>query len=157
MKVSLIYIGKTNQNFVKDGFEIFAKRLKHYTKFQEILIEDVKNAGKLPKDELKKLEGEKLLSKVNNTDFLVLLDEKGKSFQSVLFAKWLEQKAVQGTQHIIFAVGGAFGFSEKVYERADFSLRLSDMTFSHQLIRLIFAEQLYRAYTIINNEPYHND
>ena len=157
MKVSLLYIGKTNQKFVKEGFEMFAKRLQHYTRFQEIQIDDVKNAGKMPKEELKKQEGEKLLSKISNTDFLVLLDEKGKQLTSVEFANWIEQKMVQGKTHIVFAVGGAFGFSEAVYNRADYKLRLSDMTFSHQIIRVIFAEQIYRAYSIINNEPYHND
>lgn len=157
MKVSLLYVGKTNQKFVKEGFEMFAKRLQHYTRFQEIIIEDIKNAGKMPREELKKQEGEKLLAKVSNTDFLILLDEKGKQFTSVQFASWIEQLMVQGKTHLIFAVGGAFGFSEAVYKRADAKLRLSDMTFSHQIIRVIFAEQLYRAFTIINNEPYHND
>jgi 23S rRNA (pseudouridine1915-N3)-methyltransferase len=157
MKVSLLYIGKTNQKFVKEGFELYAARLKHYVRFGEILVEDVKNAGKMPKEELKKTEGEKLLAKLSPNDFLVLLDENGKNMNSRIFAEWIEKKMVQGTTHVVFAIGGAFGFSDKVYERADFKLRLSDMTFSHQLIRLIFAEQLYRAYTIINNEPYHND
>lgn len=157
MKVSLLYIGKTNQKFVKEGFEMFAKRLQHYCRFQELVIEDIKNAGKMPREELKKQEGEKLLAKVSNTDFLILLDEKGKQFTSVQFAAWIEQLMVQGKTHLIFAVGGAFGFSETVYKRADAKLRLSDMTYSHQIIRVIFAEQLYRAFTIINNEPYHND
>jgi 23S rRNA (pseudouridine1915-N3)-methyltransferase len=157
MKISLIYIGKTNQNFVKEGCEMYFKRIKRYTNFEEVRINDVKNGNKMQAEILKVKEGELLLNKIQATDFVILLDEKGKSFTSVKFANWIEQKMVQGATHLVFIVGGAFGFSEAVYQRANMKLQLSTMTFSHQIIRVIFGEQLYRAFTIIHREPYHND
>lgn len=156
MKVTLIYIGKTNQDFVKEGFEMYRKRIVHYTNFEEICIADVKNPKNLSAEQLKIQEGELLLKKIENTDFVVLLDEKGKTYTSVKFAEWIESKMIQSTKNLVFVIGGAFGFSEAVYQRADSKLRLSDMTFSHQIIRAIFAEQLYRAFTIIKGESYHN-
>lgn len=157
MKIQLMYVGKTSYPFVKEACDLYFNRLKHYTKFEEICIEDVKNAGKLKPEQLKVEEGKKILQKIQATDMLVLLDEKGKQFTSVSFAEWIEKLQVQGTQNLIFLVGGAFGFSEDVYTRANFKLQLSSMTFSHQIIRSIFAEQLYRAFTIIKGEPYHNE
>lgn len=156
MKVTLIYIGKTNQDFVKEGFEMYKKRIVHYTNFEEVCIVDVKNPKNLSAEQLKTQEGELLLKKIENTDFVVLLDEKGKTFTSVKFAEWIESKMIQSTKNMVFVIGGAFGFSDAVYQRADSKLRLSDMTFSHQIIRAIFAEQLYRAFTIIKGESYHN-
>ena len=156
MKITLIQVGKTNQNFVKEGFEMYRKRLVHYTKFEEFIIEDIKNPKNIKTDKLKQLEGEKILKKLNNTDFVVLLDEKGKNFTSKAFATWIENKMIQSTKNLVFVIGGAFGFSDEVYQRANSKLRLSDMTFSHQIIRAIFAEQLYRAFTIIKGEKYHN-
>lgn len=157
MKVSFVYIGKSSYDFVKEACALYFSRVKHYCKFEEILIEDVKKAGALSTEQLKQEEGKKLLAKLDNKDFIVLLDEKGKDFNSVAFASWLEQKQVQGTTRLVFVVGGAFGFSQEVYDRADMKLQLSKMTFSHQLIRAIFAEQLYRAFSIIKGEPYHNE
>lgn len=157
MKIKLIYIGKTNQNFVKEGFELYKKRLVHYAKFEELCIEDVKNPKNLSADRLKFQEGEKLLKKIDDTDFVVVLDEKGKTFTSVKFAQWIENKMIQSTKTLTFVIGGAFGFSDEVYQRANSKLRLSDMTFSHQIIRVIFAEQIYRAFTIIKGEKYHNN
>lgn len=157
MKISLIYIGKTNQNFVKEGCELFFKRIKRYINFEEIQINDVKNAGKLKPRQLKIKESELLLNKIESTDYVVLLDEKGKTFTSVKFADWIERNMVQGVTSLVFVIGGAFGFSDEMYERANMKLQLSCMTFSHQIIRVIFAEQLYRAFTIIKGEPYHND
>ena len=156
MKISLIYVGKTNQAFVKEGFDMYKKRLMHYTSFEEICIEDVKNPKNLTSDMLKQLEGEKILKKIDQNDFVILLDEKGKNFNSVAFAHFMEQKMIESTKHIVFIIGGAFGFSDVIYARAHFKVQLSDMTFSHQIIRLIFAEQLYRAFTIIKGESYHN-
>lgn len=157
MKISLIYIGKTNQNFVKDGCALFFKRIKRYVNFEEIQINDVKNAGKLKPNQLKIKESELFLNKIEPTDYVVLLDEKGKSFTSVKFADWIEKNMVQGVTSLVFVIGGAFGFSDEMYQRANMKLQLSSMTFSHQIIRVIFAEQLYRAFTIIKGEPYHND
>ncbi len=157
MKINFLTVGKTSYPFVKEGCELYFNRLKHYTKLEEIVVEDVKKASKLSNEQLKQKEGEKILGKLNSQDFVVLLDEKGKTFNSVSFAKWIEQKQVQGTGTLVFIVGGAFGFSKEVYERANMKLQLSSMTFSHQIIRSIFAEQLYRAFTIIKGEPYHNE
>jgi len=156
MKITLIQVGKTNQDFVKEGFEMYRKRIVHYTKFEGMIIDDIKNTKNIKADKLKQLEGEKILKKLNNTDFIVLLDEKGKTFTSKTFASWIENKMIQSTKNLVFVIGGAFGFSEEVYQRANSKIRLSDMTFSHQIIRAIFAEQLYRAFTIIKGEKYHN-
>jgi len=157
MKVKIITIGKTNQNFVKEGFEMYKKRIIHYTNFEEIVIDDIKNQKNIKAEKLKVLEGEKIMKKILNTDFVVLLDEKGKTFNSNTFSKWIENKMIQSTKNLVFIIGGAFGFSEKIYNRANSKIRLSDMTFSHQIIRVIFAEQLYRAFTIIKGEKYHNN
>lgn len=156
MKISLLTVGKTNYPFVAEGCTLYFNRLKHYCKFEFVELEDVKKAGKLSPDQLKIKEGDKILNRLDKQDFVVLLDEKGQSFDSVQFAAWIEQKQTQSTGHVFFIVGGAYGFSPAVYERANLKLRLSKMTFSHQIIRAIFAEQLYRAFTIIKGEPYHN-
>lgn len=149
-------VGKTEEKHVAAGIEHYLKRLKHYTSFEikEIVVSKYKNASP---DQQQQEEAEKILSHLDNTDTLVLLDENGKEFTSRKFAAFLEQQMVQGTRQLIFLVGGAYGFSEKVYERANFKISLSKMTFPHQLVRLIFIEQLYRAFTIIRNEPYHHD
>ncbi len=156
MKITLIQVGKTNQNFVKEGFEMYKNRIVHYSKFEEIIIEDIKNPKNIKSEKLKILEGDKILKKITNTDFVVLLDEKGKTFDSIKFSKWIENKMVQSTKNLVFIIGGAFGFSDAIYKRSNSKLRLSDMTFSHQIIRVIFLEQLYRAFTIIKGEKYHN-
>jgi len=156
MKISLLNVGKTSYSFVEEAYKLYFNRLKHYTKFEFVVIDDVKNGGKLKPEQLKKEEGKKIIAKLSNSDFVVLLDEKGKNFTSVQFANWIEQKQIQSTQHLVFVIGGAFGFSDEVYARANMKLQLSSMTFSHQIIRSIFAEQLYRAFTIIKGEPYHN-
>lgn len=157
MKVALLYIGKTQQPFVREGFAMYKKRIVHYTHFEEIQVDDVKNPKNLSVKQLKEQEGEKILKKINSTDFVVLLDEKGRSFNSLQFAQWVENKMLQSTKKILFVVGGAFGFSDAVYQRANSKICLSAMTFSHQIIRVIFAEQIYRAFTIIKGESYHNE
>jgi 23S rRNA (pseudouridine1915-N3)-methyltransferase len=157
MKISLFAVGKTSYPFVQDGCNLYYKRLIHYTKFEEVIIEDVKKAGNLSPDQLKQEEGKKILARIEASDFVVLLDENGKSFNSNQFADWIAQKQVQSTSHLIYIIGGAYGFSPELYERANMRLQLSAMTFSHQIIRSIFAEQLYRAFTIIKGEPYHNN
>lgn len=156
MKVELWAIGKTNEKYLDTGIDIYLKRLKHYLPFQFNILPDIKNAGKLKALQLKEKEGEYILKNIKSEDFLILLDEKGKTFSSVQFAQFLEQKFALSKKRMIFVVGGAFGFSETVYRRADAKLSLSDMTFSHQMVRLFFVEQLYRAMTILRNEPYHN-
>ena len=157
MKVKLLVVGQTNMKFVEQGFNEFAARLKHYTDFKFIVIPNPKNSGKLDPAELKNREAESILTKLQPTDFVVLLDEKGSDYSSVEFSNFLQKRMNSGVKNLVFVVGGAFGFSEKMYERANSKLSLSKMTFSHQLIRLIFAEQLYRAFTILRNEKYHNE
>jgi 23S rRNA (pseudouridine1915-N3)-methyltransferase len=154
-KISLIQIGKTHFGFVDEGFEMFENRLKHYCKFSNTVLEVPGKLKSSVADVCRKNEAELLLKHIKPTDFVVLLDEKGNSFASKHFAQQL-QKWQNVHAHIVFVIGGAFGFHPDMYERAQFKVSLSDMTFSHQLIRLIFIEQLYRAYSIIKGEPYHN-
>jgi 23S rRNA (pseudouridine1915-N3)-methyltransferase len=157
MKISLYLIGKTNFDFVKQGFELYGQRIKHYIKFEVRELPDIKGVKNMSSDELKRKEGEIFLKKIPSDAFLVLLDENGKKFNSRSFATEIERFMLQSVKELTFVVGGAFGFSDEMYQRAQLKISLSEMTFSHQLIRLIFAEQLYRAFSIINNEPYHND
>lgn len=157
MKVKLLVVGQTNMKFVEQGFDEFAARLKHYTDFEFLVIPNPKNSGKLEPTELKNKEAESILAKLQLSDFVVLLDEKGAAYSSVEFSAFLQKRMNSGVKNLVFIVGGAFGFSDKMYERANSKLSLSKMTFSHQLIRLIFAEQLYRAFTILRNEKYHNE
>jgi 23S rRNA (pseudouridine1915-N3)-methyltransferase len=156
MKIKLLQIGKTNDEDLLSGIARYEKRLASYVSFTCDTIPALKDTSSFSSIQIKQKEGELLLNKFKNDDFVVLLDEKGKRFTSVAFARHIEQLQNQSTKQLVFVVGGAFGFSESVYSRAQMKLSLSDMTFSHQLIRLIFMEQLYRAYTILNNHPYHN-
>jgi len=156
MKIKLIVVGKSAFDFVKEGEEVYEKRLVHYLPFEKLVLPDIKNPKNLSLEELKKKEGEMILSKITNQDFLVLLDENGNQSSSIKFASWLEKKVNDGTRSIIFVIGGAFGFSKEVYDRSNQLISLSKMTFSYQLVRIIFLEQLYRAQTILKREPYHH-
>lgn len=156
MKISLIYIGKTDLEYLKTGINIFVSRIGHYIPFQVIEIPDIKNTKKLLDVQQKEKEGELILSKTDNNKFLILLDEKGKEFNSVTFASFIENKIISYSKDLVFVIGGPYGFSEAVYQRADLRIALSQMTFSHQMVRLIFVEQLYRAMSIIKGEPYHH-
>ena len=157
MKVKLILVGKTNVNYLKDGETEYDQRIKHYVNFEQLIISDVKNAKNRSSIELKNKEGQQILSKISNSDYVVLLDEKGKQFSSKEFSNFLNKKILTSTKYLVFVVGGAFGFSDEVYKRADYKLSLSKMTFTHQMIRVIFKEQLYRALTIVKGEKYHNN
>jgi 23S rRNA (pseudouridine1915-N3)-methyltransferase len=156
MKIKLIVVGKSAFDFVKEGELIYEKRLIHYLPFEKLVLPDIKNPKNLSVEELKKKEGELILSKITNQDFLVLTDENGDHSSSTRFASWLEQKVNEGTRSMVFVIGGAFGFSKEVYDRSNKLISLSKMTFSHQLVRVIFLEQLYRAQTILKGEPYHH-
>ena len=156
MKIKLIVVGKSAFDFVKEGELIYEKRLIHYLPFEKLVLPDIKNPKNLSVEELKKKEGELILSKITNQDFLVLTDENGDHSSSTKFASWLEQKVNEGTRSMVFVIGGAFGFSKEVYDRSNKLISLSKMTFSHQLVRVIFLEQLYRAQTILKGEPYHH-
>lgn len=157
MKATLLCIGKTDESFVKTGIENYAKRLKHYIHFDISVVPDIKNAKHLTQEQQRVKEGELILRQLGNSDFVVLLDERGTTFRSVEFAKFLEQKMVGSVQHIVFIIGGPYGFSEEIYQRANQQLSLSKMTFSHQMVRLFFVEQFYRAFTILRGEPYHHE
>jgi 23S rRNA (pseudouridine1915-N3)-methyltransferase len=156
MKTEFVYIGKTADKYLEEGMAIFEKRLRHYLNLEVILLPDIKQGGKLPSDQLKSKEGESILSRLKNDDCLILLDERGKQYSSEQFASTMEQWFQLPYKRLVFQVGGAFGFSDAVYERANFKISLSSMTFSHQMVRLFFLEQLYRAMTILRNEQYHN-
>ncbi len=156
MKVALWTIGKTNEKYLEEGIAIYLKRLKHYLNFELIIISDIKQASNLNTTQLKLKESEIILARLKPEDFLILLDEKGDSYASEAFAHFLEQKMQLSHKRIVFLIGGAFGFSDLLYTRANATLSLSAMTFSHQMVRLFFVEQLYRAMTILKNEPYHN-
>ncbi len=157
MKIKLIQIGKTDNSHLKNLIEVYQSRIKQFVTFESIVIQDIKNAKNLSSNIRKQKEGELILSKLSTLDFVILLDEKGREFSSREFADFLQKRMNSGIKNLVFVIGGAYGFSEAVYKRANQKIALSKMTFSHQLIRLIFAEQLYRAYAIINNHPYHND
>jgi len=156
MKIEFWVIGKTSFAYLTEGMQLYEKRIKRYLPFNCIVIPDVKNAKNLSQEELKKKEGQLILKKLEKNDWLILLDENGKTFSSIKFSKWLEQQLQHSARRMIFIVGGAYGFSEEVYSRANGKISLSSMTFSHQMIRLFFLEQFYRALTIMKNEPYHH-
>ena len=156
MKIELWAIGKTNEKYLEAGIAIFEKRLGHYLPFSMVILPDVKTKFK-DSTVMKAEEGKALLARLAPDDFLVLLDENGKEFSSVALATWLEKRLAGHGKKMVFLIGGAFGFSPDVYARANEQLSLSKLTFSHQMVRLFFVEQLYRAMTIIRNEPYHNE
>lgn len=156
MKATLLVIGKTDKDFVKKGIDEYQKRLVHYLPFEFKIIPDLKNTKNLSEKQQKQKEGELILDKLKPTDTLILLDENGKEFSSVGFSKFMEQKMIGGTRNLVFVIGGPYGFSDEVYKKAQGKVSLSKMTFSHQMIRMIFIEQLYRAMTIIKGEPYHH-
>jgi 23S rRNA (pseudouridine1915-N3)-methyltransferase len=156
MKITLLSVGKTESGYLKTGILQYEERLTHYAVFRHIEIPQIKNPASLSKDQLKEREGVEILKNVKEGDELILLDENGRERSSEEFAQFLEQKSINSTKSIIFVVGGAYGFSHKVTSRADTFISLSRMTFSHQMVRLIFLEQLYRAFTIIKGEPYHH-
>ena len=157
MKIVLLAIGKTNEQYLIEGISQYQKRLKHYTQFEMLEIPNIKNAKNFSNAELMKREGELILKQLQSSDHLVLLDDKGKDFTSQKFAQKLQQWMLSGKKRLVFVVGGAYGFSEEIYKRGNEKLSLSKMTFSHQMVRLFFVEQIYRGYTILNNEPYHHE
>lgn len=157
MKISFWYIGKNKQAFIEDGIKLYSKRISHYSRFEVKSFKNVKNSESLPPSELLKKEATLYLNEIQAGDTLILLDEKGKEYDSRKFAVFLEQKQMIATKHLIFAVGGAYGFADELKQKAAAKISLSKMTFSHQLIRIIFLEQLYRGFTIIKGEKYHND
>ena len=157
MKISLVVIGKTDAAYFVDAINEYKNRLVHYIPFEMEVIPDIKNVKNLREDQQKEKEGEVILKTLQSGDYLVLLDEHGKSFTSMEFATYIERKMHVVPKRLVFVIGGPYGFSEAVYKAASEKISLSKMTFSHQMIRLIFVEQIYRAMTILNNEPYHHE
>ena len=156
MKVKLLVVGKTEDHYLEQGIDKYVKRLSHYISFEILYLSDIKSGGKMSPEKLKEEEGKLILSKIKQGDYVLLLDEQGKSLSSVEFAQAMQKKMNASVTTMLFVIGGAFGFSPEVYQRANEKLALSKMTFSHQMIRLLFVEQLYRAYTIIKGEKYHH-
>ena len=156
MKIVLLTVGRTSENYLIAGIAHYQKRLNHYTQFEILEIVNFKNAKNFSNAEIMKKEGKLILQKIQISDHLVLLDDKGKDFTSLDFSKKLQSWMLSGKKRLVFLVGGAYGFSSDVYDRANEKISLSKMTFSHQMVRLFFIEQIYRGYTILNNEPYHH-
>lgn len=157
MNIHIIATGKTSEPYLQEGNFIYEQRLKRYVNLSVKHLPDIKNAASISHQELKEKEGQQLLKYIKLEDFVVLLDENGKTYSSNEFATYISKLQLQSVKNVLFVIGGAFGFSQEVYQRANHKIALSSMTFSHQMVRLFFTEQLYRAYTILNNEKYHHN
>ena len=157
MKITLLTVGKTDRDWVKQGMDIYVTRMKHYFPFSIVEIPELKNASSLSEEQIKTKEGELILKNIRPAEDVILLDERGREYTSIEFAKVLQDKISYTGKGIVFVIGGAYGFAEAVRQRANSKISLSKMTFSHQMVRAIFAEQLYRAFTIMKGEPYHHE
>jgi 23S rRNA (pseudouridine1915-N3)-methyltransferase len=157
MKIALLQTGKTNERYIKEGLEIYAGRIRKYSSFEIVTIPDLKNTRNLSPVDQKTREGEKIIGVLKNDDYVIVLDEKGKEQSTAEFSSAFGKMMMLPKKRIVFVIGGPWGCSEEVYRRADLRLSLSRMTFSHQLVRLLFLEQLYRVFTIIKGEPYHHE
>ncbi|MFI2742413.1 23S rRNA (pseudouridine(1915)-N(3))-methyltransferase RlmH [Zhouia sp. PK063] len=156
MNIKLIAIGKTDDKNLQQLIQLYEKRLGFYVKFDFEVVPDIKNAKNLSEELQKEKEGELILKKLQPTDILILLDENGKQFSSVDFSEYLQKKMNSGIKQLVFVIGGPYGFSAEIYQKAQGKISLSKMTFSHQMVRLFMIEQVYRAFTILKNEPYHH-
>lgn len=157
MTIDMVVIGKTDLDAVSSLLELYLRRINRYAKFSIVAIPDLRNTRNIAPASQKKQEGDLLMRQFATGDYVVLLDDKGAEHTSARFAEWLQRRMASGVKRLVFVVGGPYGFSQQVYARANETLSLSRMTFSHQIIRPLFAEQLYRAFTILNNEPYHHE
>lgn len=157
MKITLLAMGQTEKNWIKDGLDVYTSRLSHYIQFSVKEIPELKNASALSPEQIKAKEGETIMKALKDSDDVILLDEHGKEYSSLEWASAIEKKIGNGARDIVFVIGGPYGFSRQVYERSNGKVSLSRMTFSHQMARVIFAEQLYRAFTIIKGQPYHHE
>jgi 23S rRNA (pseudouridine1915-N3)-methyltransferase len=157
MKITFLTVGKTEDAYLKEGIDKYVKRLKHYTKLELVEINELKNTKALTADQQKAKEAELILKKISPLDHVVLMDEKGNEYTSTQFAAYINKKEISLSANLIFVIGGPYGFDQSVYQRANDKISLSRMTFSHQMVRLFFVEQLYRAYTILKGEPYHHE
>lgn len=157
MKISLICIGKTDEKYLLEGIDKYLKRLKFYVNFSLIVIPDIKNSKNLSQEQQKEKEAQLINKYIQATDTLVLLDEHGKAYRSLEFSEYFEKSMLKSVQHLVFVIGGPYGFDNNLYERSNHKISLSNMTFSHQMIRLFFVEQVYRAFSIMRGEPYHHE
>ena len=157
MKITLLTVGKTDIKWVSEGLEVYASRLRHYLPFEMKEIPELKNVSALSREQIKQTEGKLILKNIKDSDEVILLDERGKEYRSVEFAAFLEKRMALSSRDIVFVIGGAYGFSQEVYERSNGKVALSKMTFSHQMVRTIFVEQLSRECTIIKGESYHHE
>ena len=157
MNIELIVVGKTDSKEVEALVELYSKRVNRYCRFSITTLADVRNTRNMTSAKQKQLEGEAILRLVGDGDCLALMDERGAQYTSVEYAQWLQKRMLSGVKRLVLVIGGPYGFSDEVYARANEKISLSKMTFSHQIVRAIFAEQLYRAFTILNNEPYHHE
>ncbi len=157
MKITVLCIAKTSDSYLLTGMNEFQKRLKHFIKLDWVELPEVKNRKNLQKEQLLKMEEALFLKNIQSTDALFLLDENGKEFTSRKFSEFLDKKMIESTSNLVFLIGGPYGFSQGMYQRAQGKISLSKMTFTHQMIRLLFLEQLYRAFSILRNLPYHHD
>lgn len=157
MKITLLTVGKTDVSWVKDGLAVYVARLSHYVQFRLVEIPELKAVSSLSREQICRKEAALILGHVKPSDELILLDEHGSTMASLEFSRFLSDRMSRGRKDLVFVVGGAYGFAPEVYDRAVSKLSLSKMTFSHQMVRVIFAEQLYRAFTILKGEPYHNE
>lgn len=157
MNIELIVVGKTDSKEVEALVEMYTKRVNRYCRFSITTLADVRNTRNMSPSRQKQLEGEAILRMVGDGDCLTLMDERGSQYTSIEFSQWLQKRMLSGVKRLVLVIGGPYGFSDEVYARADQKISLSKMTFSHQIVRAIFAEQLYRAFTILHNEPYHHE
>ena len=156
MKIKIVWIGKTEASYLQEGIDIYLKRLKNYVPYEVKTLPEIKQAHSLSIPQLQQAEAKLLLQEFSPTEKIILLDENGKSYTSVQFSEQIEKWQLQSNKQVTLVIGGAYGFSENIYQRADGMLSLSAMTFSHQMVRLLLVEQVYRAYSILNHSPYHH-
>lgn len=157
MKIALLQTGKTTERHISEGVDEYSSRVKKYIQFEILTVADLKNTRNMPSNEQKLKEGKRILESIHSDDYVILLDERGKEMPTTVFSGMLGKVLLLPKKRIVFVIGGAWGFSDEVYGRADFRMSLSQMTFPHQMVRLLFMEQLYRAFTIIKGEPYHHE
>ncbi|MCH5230936.1 MAG: 23S rRNA (pseudouridine(1915)-N(3))-methyltransferase RlmH [Muribaculaceae bacterium] len=157
MEITILSIGRISLDWIQKGLELFESRIGRYIKFSVQVLPDIRNAKSLSVEQIKTEEGKNLLAQINPTDYVVLLDEKGREFTSRGFAEWIQKQMNSGRKRLLLIIGGPYGFSEAVYERADTKIALSSMTFTHEMAKLLLTEQIYRAMTILRREPYHHD
>lgn len=157
MKIKLLAVGKTDDKNLSSLIELYEKRLKYYINFELAIIPDLKKSKNLSEKQQKEKEGDLIINQIQTTDHIILLDENGKEFRSIQFSQYLQKKMNSGIKRLVFVIGGPYGFSEKMYQKAVGKISLSKMTFSHQMIRLFMVEQIYRGFTILKNEPYHHE